>query len=127
MKAYFYINGLLLNNNCCIENYETLKLDNQYIYEVNNFGVTKDFDKCKYGALLDLITDTNDNREIIENSYIAIFEIELSKQEYETIENEIMIADFDILDKIKKNLFNLIYSCMFDSNTDLKENFIIKN
>lgn len=126
MKAYFYINGLLLNTNCNIEGCEALNLDNQYIYEVNNFGVAKDFDKCKYGAICDVFTDPKGNRKIMENSYVAIFEIEISKEEYKTIDSQIMIADFDILDKIKDNLNNLIYSCMFDNNSDLKENFILK-
>lgn len=122
-KAYFYINGVLLNSSNYKED-EVIIIKNKYICEINNFGVSKTFDKCKYGAICDVFTNYNGIREIIDNSYVIVFEIEIPNSDYKTIDDEIMLADFDILEIIKNNTDKIFYNGMFDTDKNFIENFI---
>lgn len=124
-RAYFFVNGNLLKKDVRSKyNKYKLNLDNKYDYEVYNFGVSKNFDSCKSGALKDVVTDVKGNREIMANTYVAIFKIGLNSSEYKSIDEDSMLASFDILDKILKTNSKLIYSCMFDEDKNLIENFI---
>lgn len=123
-KGYFYVNGKLLKKDSRVKDDYILNLDYKYNYEVYNFGVSKNFDKCKYFALNDVITDTKGNRKIIPNTYICIFEIELSSKDYKTIDDDSLLAEFDILKKIKESDKKIIYSGMFDEQENYIENFI---
>ena len=123
-KAYFFVNGNLLKRNNYIEREYKLDFDYKYNYEIYNFGVSKNFDRCKHGALNDVITDTKGNRKIIPNTYVAILEIPLKEKDYNTIDDVTLLADFDILKKIKNSMIKLVYSGMFDSNEKYIENFI---
>ncbi|MDO5557803.1 MAG: hypothetical protein Q4G05_06180 [Clostridia bacterium] len=122
--AYFYINGSLLNSGDKYDQDNVLELDKQYIYEINNYGVSKKLDKCKYGAICDAFTTVKGERNIVANSYVAIFEINISNAEFKTIDEEIMLADFDILDFIKNKSKKLIYSGMFNKDKKFVEDFI---
>ena len=74
-KTYFFINGFLLKENSTKNKDDVICLDNQYIYQIENFGVSKNFDTCVFGAIYDLLEDENEEPKIIPNSYVAIFEI----------------------------------------------------
>lgn len=123
-KGYFYVNGRLLNKEDKIKDKYILNLDYKYNYEVYNFGVSKDFEKCKYAALNDVITDTKGNRKIIPNTYVAILEINLGSKDFNSIDEKSLLADFDIFKKILNSNYKLVYSCMFDSDENFIENFI---
>jgi len=123
-KAYFFINGFLFDKSVNIKNETIIELDNKNIYQVENFGVRKNFNDCKNGAFLDLIVDSSGVHNIIENSYIAIFEIELNESDYESIYEPCNLADFDILKYIMQNQNKLIYSAKFDEDKNIVENFI---
>ena len=123
-KAYFFVNGQLLKRSYENKDNDKLDFDFKYDYEIYNFGVSKNFDSCKYGALNDVITDTNGNRKIIPNTYIAILEIELKENDYNSIDDNTLLADFDILRKIKNSISKLVYSGMFDNKESFIENFI---
>lgn len=123
-KAYFFINGFLLKNEIIKDNDDVIKLDNQYTYQIENFGVSKEFDSCVFGAIYDLIENDDREPKIIPNSYAAVFEFEISDLDYNTIDESCNIADFDILKFIKNNQEKLVYSVMFDSEGKQIENFI---
>ncbi len=128
-KAYFFVNGNLFKKednlkDSNIDDEYILNLDSKYNYEVYNFGVSRNFNDCKIGALKDVVTDVSGNRMIIPNTYVAIFEIALNESEYQNIDEESMLAEFDILDKIKNLESKIAYNCMFDKNKNLIENFI---
>lgn len=123
-KAYFFINGFLLKENSTKNKDDVICLDNQYIYQIENFGVSKNFDTCVFGAIYDLLEDENEEPKIIPNSYVAIFEIDVSEKEYDSIYEICNIADFDILKTIKDNQNNLVYSVMFNDDKMPIENFI---
>lgn len=123
-KGYFFINGKLLDKDSKIDNENILNLDFKYKYEIYNFGVAKDFETCKYGAVNDVMTDTKGNRKIIPMSYVAVLEIKLKDKDYASIDNESLLADFDIVEKIRNADYKLVYSAMFDNKEKLIEDFI---
>lgn len=123
-KGYFFVNGKLLDRNTVFKKDEIINLDYKYDYEIYNFGVSKNFDKCKYGALNDIITDTKGNRKILPNTYIAVLEITLRDSDYKKINDDCFLADFDILNKIRNSDSKLLYSAMFDERENFIENFI---
>lgn len=53
-KAYFFINGFLLKKNEAVKKEDIIKLDDKNIYQIENFGVSKNFESCKSGAIYDL-------------------------------------------------------------------------
>ena len=101
-----------------------VELDYKYKYEVENFGVSRDFEHCKYNAVNDVMTDFKGNKKIIPNTYVAILEIELRTKDYNSIDEESLLADFDIFQKIEDSDYKLIYSGMFDKDEKFIENFI---
>lgn len=123
-KGYFFVNGKLLDRNTVFKKEEIINLDYKYDYEIYNFGVCKNFDKCKYGALNDVITDTKGNRKIKPNTYIAVLEIALRDSDFRKIDDECFLAEFDILNKIRTSNSKLLYSAMFDEKEKFIENFI---
>lgn len=123
-KGYFFVNGKLFDRNTVFKKDEIINLDYKYDYEIYNFGVCKNFDKCKYGALNDVITDTKGNRKIIPNTYVAILEITLRDGDFKKIDDDNFLAEFDILNKIKNSNSKLLYSAMFDERENFIEDFI---
>lgn len=123
-KAYFFVNGFLLNEDSVKTNDDVITLDDEHIYQIENFGVSKTFDSCVFGAIYDLLEEENEELKIVPNSYVAVFEIDVSKEEYDSIYEICNIADFDILKMIKENQNNLVYSIMFDDEETPVENFI---
>lgn len=123
-KGYFFVNGKLLDRNTVFKKEEIINLDYKYDYEIYNYGVSKNFDKCKYGALNDVITDTKGNRKIIPNTYIAVLEIALRDGDFKKIDDDCFLAEFDILNKIRNSNSKLLYSAMFDERENFIENFI---
>lgn len=123
-KGYFFVNGKLLDRNTVFKKDEIINLDYKYDYEIYNYGVSKNFDKCKYGALNDVITDTKGNRKIIPNTYIAVLEITLRDGDFKKIDDDCFLAEFDILNKIRNSNSKLLYSAMFDERENFIENFI---
>lgn len=126
-KGYFFINGKLLDKDTIITDGYELELDYKYKYQIENFGVSRDFNNCKYNAINDVITDTKGNRKIIPNTYIAILEIGLRNSDYNSIDEKSLLADFDILERIKNSDYKLVYSGMFDNDEKFIENFIVYN
>jgi len=126
-KAYFYVNGKLLDKNTKIDDGYEIELDYKYKYDIENFGVSRYFNNCKYSAINDIITDINGNRKIIPNTYVAILEIEVGLRDYKSIDEDSLLADFDILERIKNSDYRLIYSGMFDEEENFIENFITYN
>ena len=47
------MNGRLLDKDTIIEDCYEIELDYKYKYEVENFGVSRDFEHCKYNAIND--------------------------------------------------------------------------
>lgn len=123
-KGYFFINGRLLDKDTIIEDCYEVELDYKYKYEVENFGVSRDFEHCKFIAVNDVMTDFKGNKKIIPNTYVAILEIELRTKDYNSIDEESLLADFDIFQKIEDSDYKLIYSGMFDKDEKFIENFI---
>lgn len=123
-KAYFFINGFLLKKNEADKEEVIIKLDDKNIYQIENFGVCKNFESCKSGAIYDLTLGLDQVVKIIPNTYVAIFEIDLDDEGFNSIYEQCHIADFDILRKIFDNQNKLIYSIMFDENEQVIENFI---
>ena len=123
-KGYFFVNGRLLDKNTIIEDCYEIELDYKYKYEVENFGVSRDFEHCKYNAINDVITDFKGNQQIVPNTYVAILEIELRTKDYNSIDEESLLADFDIFQKIEDTDYKLMYSGMFDRDGKFIENFI---
>lgn len=123
-KAYFFINGFLTKNKFEKDKDEVIDLDNQYIYQIENFGVSKNFDSCVFDAILDLVETDNEDANIIPNSYVAVFEINVTEKDYCTIDESCNLADFDILQFIKDNQEKVVYSVMFDNDGNQVENFI---
>jgi len=123
-KGYFFVNGRLLDKDTIIEDCYEIELDYKYKYEVENFGVSRDFEHCKYNAINDVITDFKGNQQIVPNTYVAILEIELRTKDYNSIDEESLLADFDIFKKIEDSDYKLIYSGMFDKDEKFIENFI---
>ena len=70
------------------------------------------------------MTDFKGNKKIIPNTYVAILEIELRTKDYNSIDEESLLADFDIFQKIEDSDYKLIYSGMFDKDEKFIENFI---
>ena len=125
-KAYFFINGFLHQKYNEYEDQSFLNI-NGNVYEVENYGVRKSFDKCKSSAIWDISTGILGEINITPNTYIAIFEIELTEEDYDSIDESCAIADFDVWDYIISNKERLIYSAMFDENKNTIENFISDN
>ena len=123
-KGYFFVNGRLLDKDTIIEDCYEVELDYRYKYEVENFGVSRDFEHCKYNAINDVMKDFKGNKKIIPNTYVAILEIELRTKDYNSIDEESLLADFDIFKKIEDSDYKLIYSGMFDKDEKFIENFI---
>lgn len=123
-KGYFFVNGRLLDKDTIIEDCYEIELDYKYKYEVENFGVSRDFEHCKFIAVNDVMTDFKGNKKIIPNTYVAILEIELRTKDYNSIDEESLLADFDIFQKIEDSDYKLIYSGMFDKDEKFIENFI---
>lgn len=123
-KGYFFVNGRLLDKDTIIEDCYEVELDYRYKYEVENFGVSRDFEHCKYNAINDVMTDFKGNKKIIPNTYVAILEIELRTKDYNSIDEESLLADFDIFQKIEDSDYKLVYSGMFDKDEKFVENFI---
>ena len=123
-KGYFFVNGRLLDKDTIIEDCYEVELDYRYKYEVENFGVSRDFEHCKFIAVNDVMTDFKGNKKIIPNTYVAILEIELRTKDYNSIDEESLLADFDIFKKIEDSDYKLIYSGMFDKDEKFIENFI---
>ena len=123
-KGYFFVNGRLLDKDTIIEDCYEVELDYKYKYEVENFGVSRDFEHCKYNAINDVMTDFKGNKKIIPNTYVAILEIELRTKDYNSIDEESLLADFDIFQKIEDSDYKLVYSGMFDKDEKFIENFI---
>ncbi|MBQ4583803.1 MAG: hypothetical protein IJA94_02825 [Bacilli bacterium] len=123
-KGYFFVNGRLLDKDTIIEDCYEVELDYKYKYEVENFGVSRDFEHCKYNAINDVMTDFKGNKKIIPNTYVAILEIELRTKDYNSIDEESLLADFDIFQKIEDSDYKLVYSGMFDKDEKFVENFI---
>lgn len=123
-KGYFFVNGRLLDKDTIIEDCYEIELDYKYKYEVENFGVSRDFEHCKYNAINDVMTDFKGNKKIIPNTYVAILEIELRTKDYNSIDEESLLADFDIFQKIEDSDYKLVYSGMFDKEEKFVENFI---
>ena len=122
-SAYFFINGKLKEFDAKVNDPYIINFDEEYNYEIYNFGVSKYFDECKKFGLLDLITDTNKNKIIFNNTYIVILKIQLTDTEFNSIDDYSLLADFDILEKIKNSDSELIYSAKFD-NENFIEDFI---
>ena len=123
-KGYFFVNGRLLDKDTIIEDCYEIELDYKYKYEVEDFGVSRDFEHCKFIAVNDVMTDFKGNKKIIPNTYVAILEIELRTKDYNSIDEESLLADFDIFQKIEDSDYKLIYSGMFDKDEKFIENFI---
>jgi len=123
-KAYFFVNGILLSkDNPLINEVDKIDLDDKYLYGVWNFGVDTDLKNCKYGALKDLTTTSIDYQNIIPNSYVSIFEIELEEEDYKNIIKN-GNSKLEIFEKITNNKNKLIYSGMYDNNCNFIENFV---
>lgn len=125
-EAYFFINGFLDSiddeNN---EEYDNIKLDNQYRYNILNFGVRKEFESCKSGAIWDLNYDVFGIENIIPNSFIAIFKIEIDDEYYNSINDACAFSDdYDVWQTIIENQDKLFYSVRYDENKKEYENFI---
>lgn len=123
-KAYFFVNGKLHDRDTVLNKNDLINFDYKYNYEIYNFGVCKNFNKCKYGALNDIITDMKGNRKTLPNTYIVILEIDLFESDYEKIDDDCFLAEFDILDKIRNSDRKILYSAMFDEQESFIENFI---
>lgn len=53
-----------------------------------------------------------------------IFEMELNNEDYNSIDDKIFIADFDIWKYLCENKKKLLYSIKFLDNNNFDENFI---
>ena len=125
MKAYIFINGMVIPKTLTKKNEaDWIDLDEQFSYELCNYGISKKFENCKQGAIEDITKTPLGNLNIIPNSYIGIFEVDLDLEEYDSIDDNSFLADFDILEKVNKNKDKLIFSAMYDSKKNYVENFI---
>jgi len=128
-EVYFFINGFIEPyDNDVTDNTNYIELDNQYRYYVKNFGVRKNFKDCKSGAMWDLNYDVFGNENIIPNSFIGIFKIEVDEDYYNSINDALAFTeDYDVWETILENKDKLFYSIMYDSNKKEYENFIKLN
>lgn len=123
--AYFFINGYVLDKKKTRKNdKDILNIEDKYILDVWNYGVSRDYEKAKKYAISDIKTTALGEENILPHSFVAILKIELSDKNYKTIEDDYMLADFDIFEYIERNTNNIIYSGYFTEDLIYTENFI---
>lgn len=123
--AYFFINGYVLDKKKIRKNdKDILNIEDKYILDVWNYGVSRDYEKLKKYAISDIKTTALGEENILPNSFVVILKIELSDKNYKTIEDDYMLADFDIFEHIERNTNNIIYSGYFTEDLIYIENFI---
>ncbi len=124
-KAYFFMNGTIFTDKNIDEKYLTeFILNDRYYYECENYGVKKSFDKCKKSSIEDINTTVSGYKNLLPNTYVAIYEIELNNDEYKMIDDDIDYVDFDMFDKIIKNKDKMMYIGAYDNNCNFVEHFL---